>query len=253
MNRIYSSIVLSLLTAILMFGSVLAQDDGLTISIRRDFGYSSGGSDIQGLFSITATGSVELSRVIFYVDEIVIGESSQAPYKTQFNTDKFSNGQHKIHAVGITPDNQKINSREITANFVSAKEGWQSAMKVAIPILAVSLLAVLFSAILPIITGRKTADLPAGAERTYPFGGAICPKCGRPFAVHIYGVNLLVYKFDRCPYCGKWSLVRRSSIDKLKAAEQAELAKVNEKAQVAGMSAEEKLARELDDSKFHDL
>jgi uncharacterized membrane protein YeaQ/YmgE (transglycosylase-associated protein family) len=34
-------------------------------------------------------------------------------------------------------------------------------------------------------------------------GAAICPKCCRPFPRHIWGVNMLVGKLDRCEHCGK--------------------------------------------------
>jgi hypothetical protein len=63
---------------------------------------------------------------------------------------------------------------------------------------------------------------------------------------------MLTHKYDRCPYCGKWSFVKRVSIDKLRAAEQLQLAKANEKALVPEMSAEEKLKKELDDSRYHE-
>jgi Ribonuclease G/E len=66
--------------------------------------------------------------------------------------------------------------------------------------------------------------------------------------MHIYGMNLLTSKLDRCPYCGKWSVVRHQSLEALRAAEQAELE--GEKAQVPEETEEEKLKRELDDSKL---
>jgi len=81
-------------------------------------------------------------------------------------------------------------------------------------------------------------------------GGAICPKCQRPFAIHLYGINLGLGKFDRCPYCGKWSVVRRTSLQNLRAAEEAELARAQEADRIPGMSEEEKLKKQLEDSKF---
>ena len=100
------------------------------------------------------------------------------------------------------------------------------------------------------ITGRKTVALEPGTPRNYPLGGAVCPKCQRPFAVHIYGINLAFSKFDRCPYCGKWSVVRRESMQKLRAAEEAELVRSKETGTVQGMTEEEKLKKQLEDSKF---
>jgi hypothetical protein len=64
---------------------------------------------------------------------------------------------------------------------------------------------------------------------------------------------MLTNKFDRCPYCGKWSAVRPLPIDKLRAAERAELEQAGAGEQFAGESAEEKLKKELDDSKYQGL
>jgi DNA-directed RNA polymerase subunit RPC12/RpoP len=237
----------------LFIGTAHAQDNALTISLRRDFGYSSGGGDIQGLFSITASGPQDLSRVVFYIDHAVISEINQPPFKIQFNTDKYPNGIRQIYAVGLTTSGKQLQSQIVTANFVSAEAGTQSVMRIVIPILGITLLAVLLAAVVPLLTGRKVVDLPAGAQRSYSMGGAICPKCQRPFGVHIYGLNLLMNKYDRCPYCGKWSLVKYAPMDKLRIAEQAELIRSNEKAQVPGMSEEEKLKKELEDSRYHEI
>jgi DNA-directed RNA polymerase subunit RPC12/RpoP len=115
-------------------------------------------------------------------------------------------------------------------------------------ILALLLGATLLAAAIPVLTGRKTASLAPGTPRSYLLGGAICPKCKRPFAFHIFGVRLLVARLERCPYCGRWSLVHYSSPQELRAAEQAELQSAQ--AQVPGASAEEKLKKDLDDSKY---
>lgn len=227
-----------------------AQSDELTISFSRDFGYSSGGGDIQGLFSIKVSGPDTLTKVVFYIDDEVIGEDSEAPFKLQFNTDNYSLGQHAIYAAGTTSDGKELKTKTVHANFVSASEGNQAAMRILIPVLGIVLVAVLLAAVVPILTGRKTVALEPGTPRTYTLGGAICPKCQRPFAVHIYGVNLGLGKLDRCPYCGKWSVVRRTSLQNLRAAEEAELERAQETGQVQGMSEEEKLKKQLEDSKF---
>jgi len=227
-----------------------AQIDELTISFSRDFGYSSGGGDIQGLFSIKAGGPDTLTKIVFYIDDTMIGEDTEAPYRLQFDTDTYSLGQHAIYAIGITSDGRELKSKVVHANFVSAAEGNQAAMRIVIPILGIVVIAVLLAAIVPIITGRKTIPLEPGTRRTYTLGGAICPKCQRPFAVHLYGVNLGLGKLDRCPYCGKWSVVRRESIQNLHAAEEAELERAKETGSVQGMTEEEKLKKQLEDSKF---
>lgn len=101
------------------------------------------------------------------------------------------------------------------------------------------------------ITGHKKNNLPAGALRNYRMGGGICPKCGRPFAFQPFGLRLLVGNYERCPNCGKFSLVKYASMENLRAAEQAELEA--EKPQVPEVSEEDKLKQELDDFKYQSL
>jgi len=227
-----------------------AQSDELTISFSRDLGYSSGGGDIQGLFSIKVSGPDTLTKVIFYIDDEVIGEDSEAPFRLQFNTDNYSLGEHAIYADGTTSDGKELKTKVVHANFVSASEGTQAAMRILIPVLSIVLIGILLATMIPILTGRKTVALEPGTPRNYPLGGAICSKCQRPFAVHIYGINLGLGKLDRCPYCGRWSVVRRTSLQNLRAAEEAELERAKETGQVQGMTEEEKLKKQLEDSKF---
>ena len=227
-----------------------AQSEELTISFSRDFGYSSGGGDIQGLFSIKVSGPDTLKKVVFYMDDQVMGEDAEAPFKLQFNTDSYSLGQHTMYAAGTTSDGRELKTKTVHANFVSAAQGNQAAMRIVIPIAGVAVLAILLATVIPMITGRKTVVLEPGTPRTYPMGGAICPKCQRPFAMHIYGINLGLGKLDRCPYCGKWSMVRRESLQNLRTAEDAELARSKETGSVQGMTEEEKLKQQLEDSKF---
>ncbi len=256
MKNIRIAFALALLAGLLTVFSVQAQgSSGLTISFSRDFGYSSGGGDIQGLFTIKANGPDDLAKVVFYIDDKVLGEAGKAPFSVQFNTDNYPLGQHQFYAIGTTSSAQELKSQIVDANFVSAEAGTKAAMGIVIPILVIVFGAILVAALVPMITGRRMVDLPPGTQRSYPLGGAVCPKCGRPFAMHIYGLNLLGSKFDRCPYCGKWSLVRYTSMDKLRAAEQAELAHAvtDGSGQVPGLTEEEKLKKELEESKYHDV
>jgi len=245
----FGSLIAVIFSLVAVF-AVLAQSDELSISFSRDFGYSSGGGDIQGLFSIKVSGSDTLTKVAFYIDDTMIGEDVEAPFKLQFNTDNYSLGEHTVYAIGTTSDGNELKTQVVHANFVSASEGTKTAVRILIPVLGLVVVALLLAAVVPIITGRKTIPLEPGTPRNYPMGGAICPKCQRPFAIHIYGVNLGLGKFDRCPYCGKWSVVRRTSLQNLRAAEEAELARAQETDQIPGMSEEEKLKKQLENSKF---
>jgi hypothetical protein len=107
----------------------------------------------------------------------------------------------------------------------------------------------------PLISARRRGTVPLGEPRKYGFnGGAICPKCQRPFPLPLFaGLNIGPWgKFMACPHCGKWGAMRPRPIEQLRAAEQAELAMVGQGALHIEESEEEKLRKELEDSKFHD-
>jgi len=250
MKKLFLGFLVAALISLTAIFAAQAQSDELSISFSRDFGYSSGGGDIQGLFSIKVGGPDTLTKVIFYIDDTVMGEDAEAPFKLQFETGSYSLGEHAIYAAGTTSDGKELKTKLVHANFVSASASTQAAMKILIPILGIVVVSVLLATVVPLVTGRKTVALEPGTPRNYPMGGAICPKCQRPFAVHLYGVNLGLGKFDRCPYCSKWSVVRRESLQKLRAAEEAELVRAKETGSVPGMTEEEKLKKQLEDSKF---
>jgi hypothetical protein len=235
---------------------VMAQgEDELTFSMSRDFGYASGSGDIQGTFSMITKGPDDLVKVAFYIDDKVIGEDSEPPFKLQFTTDSYALGMHALKAVGTTASGRVIESKTYQRNFVSAEEGWKAAMTIAGPILGLVLVISLVGVLGPVFMGKKKGSIPLGAPRSYGFaGGTICPKCSRPFAIQLFGANLLVGKLNRCPHCGKWSVITRRSAADLIAAEQAELKMAaGDAMQVEGMSEEEKLRKELENSKFHDV
>jgi hypothetical protein len=187
-------------------------------------------------------------KVEFYIDDTKIGEDTEAPFALQFTTDNYPLGVHTMSAVGSTSDGQQLKSNEITANFVPP----QSVGKFIIPILVIVVVAILGSALFPMLTNRgKLVNLPPGTERSYGAGGGgICPKCQRPFALPLFGMNLGFSKLARCPYCGKWSAVRIQSVAKLREAEKAELEQARAGQAVVGETEEEKLKKELDNSKY---
>jgi hypothetical protein len=251
MKNIRLAFVLALLAGLIVALPVLAQEETLTLSLSRDWGYGGFGGDIQGTFSFHARGPANLTRVEFYIDDLKIGEDTAAPFDLQFVTDNYPLGAHELYAVGYTEDGKTIRSNSYTRNFVPASEGGTAALKIVIPLLVVVFGAMLLSAVIPLLTGRKTVALAAGTQRNYTFGGGICPKCNRPFAFQLLSMNMLAGKFTRCPYCGRWSIVRGASTQQLRAAEQAELEAA--KGQVPEASEEEKLKKALEDSKFQGL
>jgi uncharacterized Zn-finger protein len=243
-------------TIVLLFAVSAARaqsENELELRLSRDFGYSSGAGKIQGSFSMKVTGPENLSRVVFFIDEQSIGEDSEAPFRLQFSTDNYPLGLHSMSAVGYIADGGELRSNVIRAQFVPAEEGWQAGLKIAGPLLAIVFGAMILGFAIPILTGRENKNLPLGAPRKYgAAGGAICPKCGRPFALHLFGFNLGFSKFDRCPYCGKWSTVRAKPLPELRAAEAAELETANAAAPSL-LSEEERLRRELESSRYENL
>jgi len=253
MKKALFFLLLVALLSMSVVGKVLAQAEELNLSFSRDFGYSSGTGDIQGTFSMKVSGPDDLARVEFYIDDTKIGEDSESPFRLQFTTDNYPLGVRGIITIRYSADWREYRSRIVTANLVSADEGWQAAGKIAIPLITVVFGAILLSVVVPMLIGRgKREELPLGVERKYGLrGGGICPKCKRPFALHLWSLNLGFSKLDRCPYCGKWSVVRALSLAKLRQAERVELEQAE--GQVLEISEEEKLKKELDDSKYQGM
>jgi DNA-directed RNA polymerase subunit RPC12/RpoP len=250
MKKSFLILLIAVAALLATISVVQAQGETLKLDLSRDWGYG-GFGEIQGTFTLSVTGPSNLARVEFYIDDTKIGEVSQAPFKLQFVTDNYPAGAHSLSAVGILPAGARLASNKIDVAFISASNSNQKMITIVGPILGLTFGAILLSALVSIITGRKNKNLPAGARRSYPFGGGICKKCGRPFAFSVLSMNMIGGKLVRCPYCGKWGLVKFSSTDKLRAAEEAELER--EKGHIPEPSDEEKLKKELDDSRFQEM
>ena len=231
------------------------QDEQLEIKLSRNWGFSSGTGKIQGTFTIRTNGPEDLTGVVFTIDDQVVGEANEEPYELRFVTDDYPLGVHQIQATGFDASGAQIRSNTIQVEFVSADQGWQAASNILIPIVVVILAAVGLAVLVPLVFTRgKKEQLAPGAPRTYGiYGGAVCPKCSRPFSRHIYGLNLGTHKYDRCPYCGKWSLVRRASPEALAAAEAEEIKTARAGAFVPEKMEEERLRQEIEDSRYDDL
>lgn len=243
-----------IIVTISTFSTAWAQNEAeLTLGWSRDFGYSSGGGDIQGVFSLTARGPENIVSVQFFIDDKLLGVATEAPFKLQFTTDNHPLGMHTIFAIATLSDGRELRSRDYQRNFVSADQGMAAAFKIIVPILGLVLGIVIVMYLVPLIMNKgKRPYLAPGTPRKYGFmGGAICPRCGRPFAIHFLSFNIsFTGRLDYCPHCGKWSFVRRVSLDELRRAEQAELEDATAGSPISGMTEEEKLRKDLDDSRY---
>lgn len=213
--RARTALVLFVLTVLTVQPAAFAQEASpLTLSVRRQWGYG-GGSQIQGRFRMEVTGPADLAQVTFFIDAEVVGTAAAAPFQVEFDTDAYPLGWHTLSATGQTAGGQTLTSNTRRFEFVAAEVGYQAGARIAGVIGAgVAVLFVVLVGVQALLfRGRR------GAARYGWLGGAICPRCGQPFPIHLWSLNAVGGRFDRCEHCGKWSLVRRASPEALAAAE----------------------------------
>lgn len=241
---------LVLLLILMVAQPVFAQDDTeLRLTLRRSFGYASGTGDIQGAFTVKASGPQDLQRVVFYLDEQTLGEVDQPPFELRFHTESYPLGEHNLSAVGYTASGREVRSSPVKLRFVSAEEGFQTGMRIVLPLMGIVFGLVVLSFVASIATAGKLKNLPPGTPRQYgAAGGAICPRCRRPFSRHFFSPNLLLGKLERCPFCGKWSILAAQPLTLLRAAEEAELQAAGDA--IPQESEEERQRRALDQSRY---
>jgi hypothetical protein len=165
---------------------------------------------MQGTFSIIVNSREDLNRVVYILDDNVIGETLSSPHRFSFETKDYPAGSHKLEVIGYTTDGQEIQSNTIVRQFVPGN----SVTIIVVVIVGFVILARLVSYLLT----KKSSD--SGRIGSYGFlGGGICPNCERPFSIHWWSLRLGFARYDRCPHCGKWHLVKRASSERLAEAE----------------------------------
>jgi hypothetical protein len=256
MKKLFPTILI-LAICLTIVGSAAAQDSPeLKVGLNRDFGYGGFGNDIQGTFTMRISDPpADLASVDFMIDSQVIFNDTEAPFRYQFVTDNYALGEHTISARGVTTDGRELLSNQLVMEFVEASEGMAAAGKIIGPVFGLIALVMLITFIVPVVLmRRKGQSLPLGAPRNYGFtGGTICPKCKRAFAMHFFAPNVVLGKLDICPHCGKWSVVRAYPRNVLDASVEAELELAKAQGVKPVESEEEKLRKDLEDSKYHDV
>lgn len=250
-KRIVILITLALIFLLLLPGTALAlqEDPGLTLRLNRDFGYGGLDNSIQGRFSMRAN-DLSWERVDFYIDEQLIGSADSAPYRIQFETDDYPSGLHNMYAIGITSNGTELRSNEVTANFLSPEEARSATLRLVVPILVIVFGFMLVGLLVPVLFNR--GDKARSIGEYGMAGGAVCPRCTLPYSRHVFAPNLLVGKLGRCPHCGKWAIVPRATPTDLQAAEERLRADNQEGAIDVGETKEEKLRRQLEESRFEE-
>jgi hypothetical protein len=237
-----------LILAALHPGVARAQEQPpLDLKLIRTFGYG-GFNEIEGNFKMRIANPPPLERVEFKIDDEIVYTATQVPFEYSFKTEDFPPGIHTMSALGYTSGGDVLASNSITTNFLSGEESQQRTIGLVGPIL---LLLVGVTAISWLVTRF------VGRRRGYIFGqygsagGAICPRCGKPYSRHFLSPNLGAGKLERCPHCGKLAIVRQASRDELEKAE-ALLAGDSTSIDSPGTTDEERLRRMLDDSRYED-
>jgi len=247
-------LVMLLFALFLPARAVFGQDESpYSISIRRDFGFGNG-ADIQGRMTISVKGDEStIAKVIFLLDDKEMATVTSAPFKHSFSTDQYSAATHQISAKVVTVAGVSYPTRVLTYRFLSANEVGDGMKKILIPIGIITLLGMGVPALLQSTSQKKRQQHP-GEPVNYGYsGGAICPKCGYPFARSFLSPHVGSLKFERCPSCKKWSMVGRASLEDLREAEQAEARKYGNAIDQADPSKTQKEQKDsLDDTRYID-
>ena len=222
----FSILFLGLMLFLVLFRSASGQSESYQIGVRKNFGYDMGNT-IQGRFTVRLLGdAANVTRVIFYLDGEILGEVNSEPFQYSFRTDDFAPGVHRLSAEVQLADSSRHQTPELPYHFLSSEEASQQTIRLFVWIGGAILGTMLLVGLIQWAITKKKPSLKssAGLSQNYGmFGGAICPRCGRTFPRHIWGINLVVGKLDRCEHCGKWFLATRATPDALRAAEESGL------------------------------
>ncbi len=253
-HRIVIITLLLLLTLAVSFAARAQEAPAaLSLGMQRTFGYG-GFNEIQGNFRISAKGPSDLVRVVYYVDAVVMGEVTQAPFQLDFVTDAYEPGVRSLRAVGYTAAGQELASNVIVTRFLSASEAQRSTVILVVGLMGAVGAVMLLSALLTnwLSRGKKRSPGMAGRSVSYGLvGGTVCSRCRKPFALQWWAPNMVLGKLQRCPHCGKWAIVRRASADELEGAQA--LLEDDEESRSPHLeprTAQEQLAADLERSRY---
>lgn len=230
------------LLGLLLLASAMQQADSLQLTLHRNFGFRAG-DRIQGQFTLSASGPADLQRVEFQIDGKLVGEATESPFEIRFRTSDYTLGVHQLSATGFTQSGGELRSAELQFEFVSAEAGFQAVGSILVPVAIVIIVVTLAGVLGPTVLGRKR-KFELGVYG--PAGGAVCPRCGKPYSRSLLSLRLVVGKLERCPHCGKWAVVRRASPEQLQAAEQ----RMRTEAEPPSVAPSDDLQRMIDDSKY---
>jgi hypothetical protein len=172
-----------------------------------------------------------------------LGTVTQEPWRLAFNSDSYTLGAHTFSAVGRTSSGQSLTSNSLAVDIVSGGDVFSS-----LGLIVGAVVAVIVVSMGVITLAQRRRGPPQRGQGYGLAGGAICPKCGRAFPRSMISPNLFTGKLERCPHCGKWSVVRAASGAELAAADAREAEAGG--APTAELSEEERLRRRIEESKY---
>lgn len=228
-----------------------------TLHSRRLFGYGGFSGDVSGTFQFSVNGPADtIQSVTYQIDGQPMATVSQSPFNLEFQTGSYPNGWHQFTALVATRDGRQVTTPAIALNFLSAEQKGSSLTKILLPLFGgIAAVFLLMMGIQVLILRRNPGRLAPGAHRNYGLkGGTICPRCGRPFPIHLWSLNLIGSVLDRCDYCGRVGIFSRRSPADLQAAEAAEVAGAQTSETslpgAAEETEEERLRKMLEESKY---
>lgn len=245
MKRLFFLMLLMILGG-LLYQPVSAQESEFTLYLRRDFGYGAG-SSVRGRFTISLVGDESrVEAVTFLIDGESMAAVDGPPFRYQFHTDDFGFGVHRLTAEVRLADGSLQVTPGLQYNFISPKEERQQVTTIFVGIGGAILVATAVVALVQMVMMQGKNGRP---RRYGLLGATICPKCGRPYPRHLWGMNLLVGRLDRCSHCGQWALTSRATPAALQMAEEMENQGANDGVELPDLSADRK---SLEDTKFFD-
>ncbi len=226
-----------------------------TLNVHRNFGYG-GGRQIKGNFGLAIIGDEQqIASATFLIDGQEMAVVSAPPFEISFETTAYPYGLHQLSAEVIDDAGAVYTTPVREFEFVTAEVERDAVFSFVRPLLlgVGGVLVIVVLAQLLFFRKKKLSPVAPGTPRNYGIrGGAICPRCNRPFAVNFLTMNLLTRVYARCSNCGKWGLVKFASREELTAAEKAELEMDKPQREPTAKTQEEKLREQLDDSRYTD-
>ncbi len=219
----------------------------LELRLRRTFGYQSG-IRIQGRFTLEAISEQGLAEVTYLIDDQILAQVTQPSFRISFSTADYLPGEHTLRAEAVLVNGDRIESRPITAIFITAEEGWQEAGRIAGWILGGVVVVMVFGTLGVNLFTRGKGRFELGVYG--PAGGAVCRRCEMPFSRHVFSPNLLVGKLERCPHCGRIAIVSRANRIDLEVAEERYQEDRDRGQRQSSGEEERKYQQMLDDSRF---